>query len=120
MRGVLPFLLPSLAAAFLHAPIKSGIEVRAVLREIEVPKYNSSRTWSLNNFAFSLLPLSPRDQRATLCEEVVKGRIWTLDQIQGIIMVKVYIILEGHHRTLGQRPGEINHREAHRRRTAGL
>lgn len=61
----------------------------AVPREIRAPTYDPNRVWSLNDIAFSLLPLSPKKQRATLLEEVVKGKIWTLDQIQGIIMVNV-------------------------------
>lgn len=45
--------------------------------------------WKLNDFAFSLLPLSPKDQRITLLQEVVKGQIWTLDQIQGLLLINV-------------------------------
>ena len=89
MLGLLLLLFVSLATAFLQPPLKLVKNVAvSTKREIDVPMYNSSRTWSLNSFAFSLLPLSPRDQRATLCEEVVKGKVWTLDQIQGIIMVR--------------------------------
>lgn len=45
----------------------------------------------LGNIAFSLLPLSPEatGRRKTILTEVVKDKIWTLDQVQGIINVNV-------------------------------
>ncbi len=33
------------------------------------------------------VPLYPYGQRRTLCQEVLKGRIWTFDQLQGILYV---------------------------------
>ena len=45
--------------------------------------------WDLGKVAFSLLPLAAGDRRRTLFEEIVRDRIWTLDQIQGIINVNV-------------------------------
>jgi len=47
--------------------------------------------WGLGRVAFSLLPLSPESvgRRKTLLTEVVPGRVWTLDQLQGIINVNV-------------------------------
>ena len=55
------------------------------------PKKNSSLVFGLGSFAFSLLPLSPESlgRRKTLQSEVVKGKIWTFDQLQGIINVNV-------------------------------
>jgi hypothetical protein len=75
--------------AYVNAYKTSLISMQSKTREIKAPKYQPNRKWLLNDFAFSLLPLSPRDQRATLIEEIVRGRIWTLDQVQGIIMVNV-------------------------------
>eukprot|EP01038_Epipyxis_sp_PR26KG_P005653 gene5653-7807_t len=45
----------------------------------------------LGKIAFSLLPLSPESvgRRKTLLKEIIKDRIWTLDQIQGVINVNV-------------------------------
>lgn len=51
----------------------------------------SDQQFSLGKIAFSLLPLSPETvgKRKTLLQEIVPGKIWTLDQIQGIINVNV-------------------------------
>ena len=55
------------------------------------PESSPSTTFPLGRFAFSLLPLSPESvgRRKTICKEVVKDQIWTLDQVQGIINVNV-------------------------------
>lgn len=49
----------------------------------------SRQQFALGRFAFSLLPLSPESmgRRKTILTEVVKGEIWTLDQLQGVINV---------------------------------
>lgn len=55
------------------------------------PKQESSLKFGLGKIAFSLLPLSPESlgRRKTLQTEIVKGKIWTFDQIQGVINVNV-------------------------------
>lgn len=40
---------------------------------------------------WQVVPIYPYGQRRTLCKEVVKGSIWTFDQIQGIFYVVVPI-----------------------------
>ena len=53
------------------------------------PSKQPSLTWDLQPIAFSLLPLAPGDRRRTLVEEIVKGTIWTMDQLQGVVNVNV-------------------------------
>ncbi len=50
-----------------------------------VPKYDNKLKFGLGSIAFSLLPLSPESvgRRKTLMTEVVKDKIYTLDQVQG-------------------------------------
>jgi Domain of unknown function (DUF4336) len=82
-------------AAFIveHVSIRGASSSRRGVtktkREIGPPEFDRRRVWNLNDFAFSLLPISPKDQRATICQEVVKGKIWTLDQIQGLLLINV-------------------------------
>lgn len=63
--------------------------VSNVRREISLPPFSPDYFWNLNRVAFSLLPLAPGPRRKTIFEEVLKGQIWTLDQIQGIVNVNV-------------------------------
>ena len=58
---------------------------------IDTPKTDKTLQFPLGNIAFSLLPLSPEavGRRKTIITEVVKDKIWTLDQVQGIINVNV-------------------------------
>jgi hypothetical protein len=58
---------------------------------IKVPSKDSKLVFGLGRIAFSLIPLSPEvaGRRKTLQKEVVKGSVWTLDQIQGVINVNV-------------------------------
>ena len=55
--------------------------------DVNVPDYNPLLDWKLSPVAFSLLPLAPGSRRKTMMEEVVKGTIWTFDQIQGVVNV---------------------------------
>jgi len=57
----------------------------------DAPEKSSSTQFGLGNIAFSLLPLSPESvgRRKTLITEVVPGKVYTLDQRQGIINVDV-------------------------------
>lgn len=45
--------------------------------------------FGLGRVAFSLLPLSPESigKRKSLREEIIPGKVWTIDQLQGIINV---------------------------------
>lgn len=57
---------------------------------IPSPRRTKDTYWPLGKVAFSLLPLAGTStRRKTLQEEVVKGIIWTHDQIQGIVNVNV-------------------------------
>ena len=84
----------------LHSPISSRLASKAESSvqgdrhtashaRLEQPRKNSETEWNLGKYAFSLLPLSPGDRRKTLFKEVVKGSIWTADQIQGVVNVNV-------------------------------
>ena len=56
---------------------------------LRVPVKTAETEWNLGKFAFSLLPLAPGVRRKTLWCEVVKGKIWTADQVQGVVNVNV-------------------------------
>ena len=59
--------------------------------DILSPLTSKRLSFVLGRLAFSGLPLSPESvgRRKTIKTEVVKGTIWTLDQVQGIINVNV-------------------------------
>jgi len=62
----------------------------AIAPAIASPAMSADVTWPLGKVAFSLLPLAgTSSRRATVEEEVVKGTIWTHDQIQGVVNVNV-------------------------------
>ena len=69
------------------------VSVRSVtgLNCIPVPEKSAYTTFGLGSIAFSLLPLSPEavGRRKTILTEVVPGKVYTLDQRQGIINVDV-------------------------------
>ena len=71
----------------LSAVSKSSASTES--KPIRLPETSDDYKWDLGKVAFSLLPLAPGDRRRTLMEEVVKDKIWTMDQIQGIINVNV-------------------------------
>ena len=50
---------------------------------------DAATQFSLGKIAFSLVPLSPESvgRRKTILTEVVPDKIWTLDQLQGVINV---------------------------------
>ena len=52
---------------------------------------SKGKSWPLNRIAFSLLPLAGAERRATVECEVVRGRVWTYDQIQGVLNVNVNV-----------------------------
>ena len=47
------------------------------------------RSFPLGRIAFSLLPLAGVQQRLTTQQEVVRNKMWTLDQLQGVLAVNV-------------------------------
>jgi hypothetical protein len=53
------------------------------------PRIDIGQSWPLGRVAFSLLPLAGSDRRKTLQTELVRGRVWTHDQIQGVVNVNV-------------------------------
>ena len=53
------------------------------------PPTRPGESWTLNRLAFSLLPLAGADRRKTIQQELVRGKVWTHDQIQGIVNVNV-------------------------------
>jgi len=61
------------------------------LNKISLPENDPALKFGLGSVAFSLLPLSPEStgRRKTILTEVVKEKVWTLDQLQGIINVNV-------------------------------
>jgi len=56
-----------------------------------IPKNDEKLKFGLGSIAFSLLPLSPESvgRRKTLMTEIIKDKMYTLDQVQGIINVNV-------------------------------
>lgn len=50
-----------------------------------VPRKSADQSWNL----WPALPLAPYGYRKTLMNEVVKGRVWTFDQLQGTLYVHV-------------------------------
>ena len=59
-----------------------------------VPNANSNLKFDFGKIAFSLIPFTPESQgrRKTILNEIVKNKIWTLDQLQGIINVNGKLI----------------------------
>ena len=53
------------------------------------PVRPASRSFPLGRIAFSLLPLAGVDRRATTQQEIVRGKVWTHDQLQGVLAVNV-------------------------------
>lgn len=89
-RILIPFLLLSVFGKgyIFDANVKSQ-KAAQQSKKIAKPATSPSLEWDLQPLAFSLLPLSPGKRRKTLLEEVVKGQIWTLDQLQGVVNVNV-------------------------------
>lgn len=77
----------------LYATAKSTSSPSTSLDRLldNLSKKDNKLQFNLGKFAFSLIPLSPESvgRRKTLLTEVVKGNMWTLEQIQGIINVNV-------------------------------
>lgn len=54
-----------------------------------VPPYSKETAWNLGKVAFSFFPMAATDRRKTIEAEIVPGRVWTHDQIQGLFNVHV-------------------------------
>jgi len=62
----------------------------AVQPVVPTPSFPKDLSWPLGKVAFSLLPLAgTATRRATVQEEVIPGKIWTHDQVQGVVNVNV-------------------------------
>ena len=68
---------------------KTSGTVRSEIAPIQLPTSSPKYYWDLSRVAFSLLPLAPGARRKTIFSEVVKGSVWTADQLQGIVNVNV-------------------------------
>lgn len=58
---------------------------RSEQNQSEPKQPQRSRDWSWPYWPF--VPLYPYSQRRTLCREIIKGKIWTFEQLQGILYV---------------------------------
>lgn len=61
----------------------------APLGGIKMPVSTNALYWPLHKVAFSLLPLAPGPRRKTLMATIVPGKVWSFDQIQGVVNVNV-------------------------------
>lgn len=77
------------SSLFLQTVVKSDKAIPMTSEAITVPAFEDKYAWPLGSIAFSLLPLAPGRRRKTILEEVVPSKLWTLDQLQGIINVNV-------------------------------
>lgn len=67
----------------------STVEPSAALRGPTIARVDRGETWPLGRFAFSLLPLAGAERRKTIESTVVRDRVWTHDQVQGLLHVVV-------------------------------
>jgi len=79
----------TLAAATTYASplVASAASTSPLL--VPTPKVDSNLDWPLGKVAFSLLPLAGGSRRATVQETILEDKIWTHDQIQGVVNVNV-------------------------------
>ena len=71
------------------APAAAVLAADAVTPIAPTPPFSRDLYWPLGKVAFSLLPLTGGSRRATVEECVVPDKIWTHDQLQGIVNVNV-------------------------------
>lgn len=88
-RSVLASATSTIAAAvsstIFQAPAYAGTSTA-----ISAPAFSKDLSWPLGKVAFSFLPLAgTSSRRATVEQEVVPGKIWTFDQVQGVVNVNV-------------------------------
>mmetsp|Transcript_27879 Transcript_27879/g.41146 ORF Transcript_27879/g.41146 Transcript_27879/m.41146 type:complete len:511 (+) Transcript_27879:95-1627(+) len=78
-------LVAAVSSATLQAPAYATTS-----SAIPTPAFTKDLSWPLGKVAFSLLPLAGTStRRATVEQEVVAGKIWTFDQLQGVVNVNV-------------------------------
>ena len=82
MRAAL--LLACAAGALQLAPMRAPATPGAPRPSVDV-----GQSWALGRFAFSLLPLTGTERRKTVEAEIIRGRMWTHDQLQGVVNVNV-------------------------------
>ena len=74
----------TVASGITTSPAISSAATSTTSSVIPTPPQVRQTTWPLGKVAFSLLPLAGSySRRATVMEELVPGKIWTFDQIQG-------------------------------------
>jgi len=91
LAAAIPHGKARLTLLLLALATDSLVRARAVrpVGAVARPRIDIGQSWPLGRVAFSLLPLSGSDRRKTLQTEVVRERVWTHDQIQGIVNVNV-------------------------------
>lgn len=83
------FLTSTMAAATVLAASISPVNA-AASTAVPTPPFTRDLSWPVGKAAFSLLPLAGTStRRATVAATVVPGKIWTHDQLQGIVNVNV-------------------------------
>jgi hypothetical protein len=87
-----------LALSEVNAFVLPDIKRRLLDKRLAM-KADPRLQYNLGRIAFSGLTLAPEaiGRRKTLLKEIVKGKIWTLDQIQGIINVNGKLISDIKH-----------------------
>ena len=76
-------------AGMLALPLSSSAAVPTTTA-VPTPPMTKDVSWPLGKVAFSLLPLAGTStRRATVQETILPDRIWTHDQIQGVVNVNV-------------------------------
>lgn len=87
-RGALRQMVASTVSSAALSSFRPGSAGAADV--IATPPNTRATTWPLGKVAFSLLPLAGSySRRATTMETPVEGRIWTFDQVQGVVNVNV-------------------------------
>ena len=80
----------AVASGITTSPAIASAATSTTSSAIPIPPQVRQTTWPLGKVAFSLLPLAGSySRRATVMEELVPGKIWTFDQIQGVVAVNV-------------------------------
>jgi hypothetical protein len=88
LSSVASTAIGTLAATTLSPSLSTAAAPPAAT--IASPAFSKDLSWPLGKVAFSLLPLAGTStRRATVEEEIVPGKIWTQDQLQGIVNVNV-------------------------------
>lgn len=71
------------------AALTCSVLALSVPQVVPRPRIGLGESWQLGRIAFSLLPLAGSDRRKTVETEVVPRKMWTHEQIQGVVNVNV-------------------------------